>query len=80
MPAPKKRRTDRKIKNSDGITRVKPVRNIGTDEDGRKIQNIVIKRADGSVHTDRYADGEKIGSTYQPKACLLYTSPSPRDS
>ena len=68
MPAPKKRRTDRKIKNSDGITRVKPVRNIGTDEDGRKIQNIVIKRADGSVHTDRYADGEKIGSTYQPKA------------
>lgn len=66
-PLYKKRRTDRKIKNSDGITRVKPVRNIGKDEDGRQIQNIVIKRADGSIHTDRYADGEKVGSTYQPK-------------
>ena len=63
----KKRRKDIKVKNSDGITRVKPVRNIGKDEKGRNIQNIAIKRADGSVTTDRYADGEKIGSTYQPK-------------
>ena len=63
----KKRRKDTKVKNSDGITRVKPIKDVGLDEDGRKIQNIAIKRADGSTTTDRYADGEKIGSTYNPK-------------
>tara|TARA_R100001463_G_scaffold94617_1_gene149216 strand:- start:555 stop:1094 length:540 start_codon:yes stop_codon:yes gene_type:complete len=62
-----KRKKDIKVKNSDGITRVKPVRNVGTDEDGRKIQNIAIKRSDGSTTTTRYADGQEIGQTYQPK-------------
>ena len=64
----KKRRKDIKVKNSDGITRVKPIQNVGTDPDtGKKIQNIRIKRADGATITTRYADGEKVGETYQPK-------------
>ena len=63
-----KRRKDQKIKSSDGITRVKPVRDVGTDPtSGKKIQNVAVKRADGSVTTTRYADGEQIGQTYQPK-------------
>ena len=63
-----KRRKDQKIKSSDGITRVKPVRDVGTDPtSGKKIQNVVVKRADGSTTTTRYADGEQIGQTYTPK-------------
>jgi len=63
-----KRRKDRKIQNSDGISRVKPIKNVGTDPDtGKKIQNVVVKRADGATITTRYADGEKVGETYQPK-------------
>tara|TARA_Y100000401_G_scaffold86636_1_gene71944 strand:+ start:698 stop:1255 length:558 start_codon:yes stop_codon:yes gene_type:complete len=59
-----KRRKDIKVKNTDGITRVKPIKNVGTDpETGKKIQNIVVKRADGAVITTRYADGEKVGET-----------------
>ena len=64
----KKRRKDIKVKNTDGISRVKPIKNVGTDPDtGKKIQNVVVKRADGATITTRYADGEKVGETYQPK-------------
>jgi hypothetical protein len=64
----KKRRKDQKVKNTDGITRVKPIKNVGTDPtSGEKIQNVVVKRADGAVITTRYSDGKKIGETYQPK-------------
>ena len=64
----KKRRKDIKVKNTDGITRVKPIKNVGTDpETGKKIQNVIVKRADGAIITTRYADGEKVGETYQPK-------------
>ena len=63
----KKRRKDIKVKNTDGISRVKPVKTLGEDEKGRTIQNVTVKRADGATITTRYADGEKIGETYQPK-------------
>ena len=64
----KKRRKDIKVKNTDGISRVKPIKNVGTDpETGKKIQNVIVKRADGATITTRYADGEKVGETYQPK-------------
>ena len=63
-----KRRKDQKIKTSEGIIRVKPIKNVGTDpETGKSIQNVAVKRADGSITTTRYADGEQIGQTYQPK-------------
>ena len=63
-----KRRKDIKVKNTDGVTRVKPIKTVGTDpETGKKVQNVVVKRADGSVYTTRYADGEPVGTTYQPK-------------
>ena len=39
-----KRRKDTKVKNTDGISRVKPIQEVGTDpETGKKIQNIIVK-------------------------------------
>lgn len=59
-----KRRKDTKVKNTDGISRVKPIQEVGTDpETGKKVQNIIVKRADGAVITTRYSGGEKIGET-----------------
>ena len=63
----KKRRTDTKVRNSDGLTRVKPIKNLGKDEQGREIQNLSVKRSDGATTTKRYADGKEIGETYTPK-------------
>tara|TARA_R100001510_G_C7642156_1_gene199748 strand:+ start:1030 stop:1590 length:561 start_codon:yes stop_codon:yes gene_type:complete len=66
-----KRRKDTKVKNTDGISRVKPIQEVGTDpETGKKIQNIIVKRADGAVITTRYADGEKVGETTSYKKIL----------
>ena len=70
MPEPKfkKRRKDQKIKSSDGVTRVKPIKTVGTDPtSGELVQNMVVKRADGTIVTTRYSDGKKIGETIQPK-------------
>ena len=60
----KKRRKDVKVKNTDGITRVKPIKNVG--KDGR-VQTQQIKYADGSSHYNRYEDGEMVDQLYTPK-------------
>jgi len=64
----KKRRKDQKIKNTDGTTRVKPIKNVGTDPtSGESVQNMVVKRADRTIETTRYSGGKEIGKTAQPK-------------
>ena len=60
----RKRRKDVKVKNTDGITRVKPIKNVG--KDGR-VQTQQIKYADGSSHYNRYEDGEMVDQLYTPK-------------
>ena len=59
-----KRRKDIKVKNTDGTTRVKPIKNVG--KDGR-VQVQQIKYADGSSHYNRYEDGEMVDQLYTPK-------------
>lgn len=67
MPGPKKRRSDIKVKNSDGISRVKPIRNLGKNEEGKSIQALTVKRSDGSTNTTRYIGGEEKDKNYNPK-------------
>jgi len=61
----KKRRKDIKVDNSDGTTRVKPVKTV-KGSDGR-VQVQQIKYADGSSHFNRYEDGKMVDQNFMPK-------------
>lgn len=58
---------DKKINTSEGIARVKPVKNLGTNEAGKKVQAFTVKKEDGATVTNRFEDGEQTDQSYNPK-------------
>jgi len=58
---------DEKINTSEGIARVKPVKNLGTNEAGKKVQAFTVKKEDGATITNRFEDGEQTDMSYNPK-------------
>lgn len=58
---------DKKINTSEGIARVKPVKNLGTNEAGKKVQAFTVKKKDGATITNRFEDGEQTDQSYNPK-------------
>ena len=51
----------------EGSSRVKPIKKIGKDEQGKEVRAMKIKNPDKSTVTNRYKDGDLVASDYNPK-------------
>ena len=54
-------------KHGKGSSRIKPIKKIGKDEQGKEIRTMKIKNPDKSTVTNRYKDGNLVASDYNPK-------------
>ena len=69
MPDPKisNRRKDQLVTLDEGIARVKKVKKLGKNEEGKLVQAQTIKNPDKSTVTNRYEDAKLVSSDYNPK-------------
>tara|TARA_R100000541_G_scaffold13936_3_gene23293 strand:+ start:607 stop:1059 length:453 start_codon:yes stop_codon:yes gene_type:complete len=54
-------------KHGEGSSRVKPIKKIGKNAEGKTIQTMLVKNPDKSTITNRYKDGDLVDSNYNPK-------------
>lgn len=54
-------------KHGEGSSRIKPIKKIGKNEQGKEIRTMKIKNPDKSTVTNRYKDGNLVASDYNPK-------------
>jgi len=58
---------DKLVKLKDGTARVKPIKNLGKNEEDKLVQAQTIKRPDGSRTVNRYVAGKLTDQSYIPK-------------
>ena len=56
-----------KVKLTDGVAVVKPVKKLGNNEDGKLVQNMEVINPDKSTITNRFVDGKMVDQNYNPK-------------
>ena len=61
------RRKDKLVTLDEGIARVKKVKKLGRNEEGKLVQAQTIKNPDKSTVTNRYEDAKLVASDYNPK-------------
>ena len=58
---------DQLVKGKAGTARVKPIKNLGKNEEGKLVQAQTVKYPDKSTLTNRFKDGKLVASDYNPR-------------
>ena len=58
---------NKKVKLTDGVAVVMPIKKLGNDEDGKLVQNMGVINPDKSTVTNRFVDGKMVDQNYNPK-------------
>ena len=58
---------NKKVKLTDGVAVVMPIKKLGNDEDGKLVQSMGVINPDKSTVTNRFVDGKMVDQNYNPK-------------